>query len=441
MRYGKIFLIVVLVAGKQSVASAQSGGLLNKAKEKVKEKIEQQPFRNTLAAAKAGTVDTTNSVKNSLVLDTKWEIGSSNGYTSGGFRYDIEMLEKDKPISPYVHMRKVDETGVFHFAKDYPELKNIIEPENKSINISFSSAPYKGGKGIEASQFNSGTGHIYARLQVAGGITIKEALKLSGDLSKLTVNFYVYPQQGDVIGVRDNQAAIILNASQINNPAIDFDIKPAPDNITSYINPADRYDFYLSQFPFMHDNSFFAKNGNYKIAVKITTAIKDGWGNPTGKVLEVMNSFDYVFEAKDAKTVYDEGQQVMKALQTGIRYTPEPMPREWKQASAAPAVAGYTAAKYNQLYNKHYKDVKIIKIYLAPVAGSPWKVIMSNDNIMPSYKYCTQTVFFFVKDAAGNCYYHPCDLRQDYAGGGTYSDIFLAVFDEEKVYVNCSELK
>jgi hypothetical protein len=440
MKFKKIFLFAALAVLNQSIAYTQSGGLLNKVTKKVKEKIVQQSAGNLSAAAGVDTENSTGIAKNSLGLDTKWEIGSANGYTSGGLRYDIEMLEKEKPISPYVHMRKVDEAGAFHFAKDYPELKNIVEPENKNINIRFSSAPYKGGNGIAASQFNSATGHIYARLQVTGG-TIKEAFKLSGGIAKLNVHFYIYPGEGDVVGARENQSTITLNASQANQSVIDFDIKPAPDNITSYINPADRYDFYLSQFPFMHDNSFFAKNGNYKVAVKITAAIKDDWGNPTGKVLEVMNSFDYVFEAKDAKMVYDEGQQVMKALQTGIRYSPKPMPKEWKLTTSTPALAGYTAAKYNQLYNNYYKDIKIIKTYLAPAAGSLWKVVMGNDNIMPSYKYCTQTVFFFVKDAVGNCYYHPCDLRQDYAGGGTYGGIFLAVFDEEKVYVNCNEVK
>lgn len=157
--------------------------------------------------------------------------------------------------------------------------------------------------------------------------------------------------------------------------------------------------------------------------------------------MELMNLFDYKFDVKDAKQIIDEGQAVRKAIQSGIRFSPKPMPKEWSLSSSASVVAGYTAAKYNQQYSQHYKDVKIVKTYLSSTAGASWKVIMSNDNVMPAYKYCTQAVYFFVKDASGNCYYHPCDLRQDYTGGGTYGPVYLAVFDEEKVYVNCGEMK
>lgn len=442
VKQSKFFLFAALLLVSHAVVHAQLGGLLKSVKDKAKDKTSGKPESTPTNGTNTtnGVSSSENPVLNKKAEESKWEMGSSKGYSSGGLRYDMEMLEREKPIPPYQHIRKVGEPGVFHFAKDYPELNTIADPVPGNLAIDFSSAPFKGGAGVPASAFNSSTSHIYARLRVTGS-TVAEVLKLTGDLSKLKVHFYVYPSDGDDIHPWEHQTVIILNAAQIKQSFLDFDIKPSPDNITRYINPTDRFDFYLSQFPFIHSNQFFTKSGNYKIGIKVASELKDDWGNPTGKQLEVMNSFDYTFDVKDAKSVYDEGQVVMKSLQNGIKFSPKPLPKEWKLPSVAPAVTGYTAAKYNQLYNNYYKDVKIIKTYLAPAAGAPWKVIMSNDNVMPSYKYCTQTVFFFVKDASGNCYYHPCDLRQDYTGGGTYGVIYMAVFDEEKVYLNCAEMK
>jgi hypothetical protein len=432
-------------------ATAQLGGLINRTKDKLKDKVTNGTDKIKNSGTKTGTDNsetgsgngvsgTVNNVKKQVAAETEWQIGGDEGYSSGGIKYNLDMLEREKPISPYQHMRKVGETGCFHFAKDYAELKGIAEPEPANYTVSFSSEPFKGGNGTPAAKFTSAEGHIYARLQIKGA-GIKEFFKLGDDDMKLTVDFYSYETGGDEIRSWRQQTTIYLKAGDAAKSVIDFDIKPAPSAITSYYDPKDKYSFYLSQFPFIHDQRFFSKSGNYTVGVRVVAALKNEWGVITGQKIEAMGTFDYAFAVKDVKTIYDEGQVVMKALQTGIKLSPKPMPKEWKQASAAPAVPGYTAAKYNELYSRYYKDVKIVKTILAPTAGATWKVIMSNDNIMPAYKYCTQTVFFFVKDAAGNCYYHPCDLRQDYAGGGTYSDIHLAVFDEEKVYVSCAEMK
>jgi hypothetical protein len=277
-------------------------------------------------------------------------------------------------------------------------------------------------------------------LQVTGA-TIKEALKLTGSNPKLNIDYFIYPAAGDVFKTWREQAIIYLTAELINKSTLDFDIMPKPNSITAYNNPEDKYSFYLSQFPFLHNNQFFPASGNYKVGIKIKSKLKDEWGNNNGESIEAVWLFDYAFDAKDAKTINDEGKVVMQALQSGIRFTSKPLPKEWSLKSAAPAVAGYTAVKYSQLYSNYYKGIKILKTYLSPTESTTWKVIMDNNNLFPSYKYSTQWVTFFVKDAEGKCYYHTCNLRQNYQGGGSYSAVHLAVFDEEKVYVSCDEIK
>jgi hypothetical protein len=435
----KNFLLLIFVAAS-TVSYAQLGNLIKKVKENVT-KDKTIPVKN-IPNIKTSTETSANAdVQNPLAKETEWQLAADGGYSESGARYSYEQVErKEKLLGPYTHIRKTGEQGCFHFAKDYSELQKITEPEIKNVTIIFSSEPFKGGNGTPAVQFNSSKSHIYACLKVDGS-NIKEVLKLNGDNPKLTVDFYVYPADVDEFYNMRGQTILYLNKELVKKSSIDFDIMPRLTGITIYNDPTDRYMFYISFFPQMHTKEYFLKSGNYRIGVKVSAPLTDEWGNNTGKKAETMGFFDYAFEVKDAQAILDEGQMVRKSIQSGVKFTPKPMAKEWKMQSAAPVISGYTAAKYNQLYTNYYKDVKIIKTYLSQAAGAAWKVIMSNDNVMPAYKYCTQTVFFFVKDASGNCYYHPCDVRQNYTGGGTYGPMQLAVFDEEKVYVNCEEMK
>jgi hypothetical protein len=364
-----------------------------------------------------------------------------NGGSFGGFSYTVQQLENEKPIGPYRHIRKKGESGNFHFAKDYPELKNIAEPEIANASLIFSSTPFNKGASKPAGSFSSASGYIYARLETKGR-SIKEALQIGGQIPKLKVDLYFYPDGGDEIWNKDGNpfAFLYLNEELMSKSTIDFDIRPSVATITANYNPRDRYSYYLPPFALVHTQEFFPKSGKYKIGVRVVSDIYDEWGKNTYKQLEVAGNFDYEINAKEAPAIFEEGQQVVKALQTGMRKLPKPLPAQWKMNSAASVVPGYSVAKYNQLYQGFYKDVKIVKTVLIPAPGAAWKVV-SNDNIVPTYKYCTQTVYFFVKDKEGNCYYHPCDLRQDYSGGGTYGPMHLAVFDEERVYVKCEEMK
>jgi hypothetical protein len=435
-------------------ASAQLGGLINKAKDKASEiKTITGGKKNTAGGSNtvevnsgSNTVTGNNRMEegkqtlDAVKTQVKFEMAGDDGYSSGGIKYPVDELQREKPIEPYRHVRRVGEPGSFHFARDYAELKGIAEPELKNVSLRFSSTPFKGGAGTPATQFSStAASHIYARLE-AKGTSIKEALQISGEVLKLTVDFYVYPDNSDELKSWKGQSTLYVTEEQIAKSVLDFDIRPSANSITPYYNPKDRYSYYLSSFPNIHNNQFFPSSGKYMIGVRVVSDVNNEWGAFTGKKLEIMGGFEYSVNVKEAKAVYEEGQVVMQTLQNGMRKLPKPMPKEWKMSSAAPVVAGYTAAKYNQLYMNYYKGVKIVKTVLAPAAGTPWKIV-SNDNIIPTYKYCTQTVYFFVKDAEGNCYYHPCDLRQDYAGGGTYGPVHLAVFDEERVYVKCEEMK
>jgi hypothetical protein len=441
MKSWKMILLIMVCSMKMVCGYTQLGNLINKAKENIPQvkTIQNKPATDTKPAPVA--LQDAEAVRIKNQQETEWEVATTGGYSGSGARYSYEQVVKyEKRLNAYTHIRKAGELGCFHFAKDYKELQPITQPVINNVYIIFSSEPFIGGKGAPATVFNSAKSHIYARLQV-NGASIKEALKLSGENPVLKVDYYIYPTEGDEIASFRDQVSLYLTSGFTDKSVIDFDIMPRPNSITAYNNPADKYSYYLSQFPFLHNNQYFPTNGNYKIGIRISSPEKDDWGNNNGNILETMGFFDYTFEAKDAKAIYDEGQIVMKTLQEGIRFTPKPLPKEWGLTSSAPVVAGYTVSKYNQLYSNFYKGGKIIKTYMSPAGAATWKVIMDNNNLFPAYKYCTQWVTFFVKDAQGRCYYHTCNLRQDYQGGGNYGAMHLAVFDEEIVYLSCGDMK
>ncbi len=452
MKVKKITTILLCCIVTATTTYAQIGGLINKARNKageIKSIANQAGLGGAVNSQGQNTggknANVNNGVKgaiNKTIQSSNFELAGQDGYDEMPLKYNMDMLDREKPIGPYRHIRKAGEKGNFHFARDYRELDGIAEPEIKNATITFSSTQFKGGPGTPQTKFSSSKdSHIYARLETKGN-SIKDALKISGDGLKLTVDFYLYPVGSDVIKDRPGlgTCTLFLMPEHASRSILDFDIKPALNSVTPYYDPRDRYAFYIPYFSLMHSQEFFKSSGKYLIGVRVVSDVRDEWGNVTGKKLEVMGSFEYDMNVGDAKNVYDEGQAVLKKLQNGMRTLPKPMPKEWNMASAASVVPGYNIAKYNQLYMSFYKNVKIVKTIIKPVAGATWKVI-SNDNIIPTYKYCTQTVYFFVKDQEGNCYYHPCDLRQDYSGGGTYGPMHLAVFDEERVYVKCEEMK
>lgn len=373
------------------------------------------------------------------VFSERFELPGDDGYSAGGKSYEVSELRTELPLKPYRHIRKLGETGCFHFAKDYDALKHLTEPEVVEAQIIFSATPFSSAHFIASSKFSSSAGAIYARLST-GNRTLKEALQISGELFRLSVDIYVYAEGSDELKSWRQQSTLYLSADQVNQRVLDFDIKPSVDRITGYYSSKDKYSFYVSPFPQIHNQQFFPTSGTYKIAIRLGSEVKNDWGEFSGNRVEVMGWFEYIFQVKDARNVFEEGQQVLKKLQEGMRKLPSLVTPIWKQVSSPSIVTGYSQARYEQLYTNYYKDVKIIKTVLAAPGGVSWKIV-SNDNLIPTYKYCTQTVYFFVKDSEGNCYYHPCELRQDYAGGGRYGPVHLAVFDDERIYVKCEELR
>jgi hypothetical protein len=291
---------------------------------------------------------------------------------------------------------------------------------------------------------------IYGRIQLNSG-TIKEALKIAEKDNKHPFYYYdydlfIYKNKKEVYHNRIWNT-ILLRDDELNKDYLNFDILPDPKKVSTIYSATSDFCCGKSTVPLYSSVSpeVFATEGVYKVELLIrNSAIKDQWGKaitdeskwPTFDI-----DFDFTFSNNDIATLkknYEAASTVAQEKFKTAGAMAAELPDSWTAKSGAP-IAGYSAAKYNQLYVKYYPAVKIIKTYMTNDAG--WSVIKDNDNILPRYKYSSQWVTYFVKNTKGECYYHTCNLRQNYEGGGRYGAAFLTVFDEEIKYLDCEKMK
>jgi hypothetical protein len=291
---------------------------------------------------------------------------------------------------------------------------------------------------------------IYGRIQLNSG-TIKEALKIADKDDKHPFYYYDY----DLFIYKNKKEVyhnviwntILLRDDELNNNYLNFDILPDPKKVNTIYSATADFCCGKSTVPLYSSFSpqVFATEGVYKIEVLIrNSAMKDQWGKAItdeSKWPAFDMDFDFTFSNNDIATLkknYEAAEEVAKEKFRTAGASAETLPDSWAAKSGTP-IAGYSASKYNQLYLKYYPGAKIIKTFMTNDGG--WAVIKDNDNILPRYKYSSQWVTYFVKNAKGECYYHTCNLRQNYEGGGRYSAAFLAVFDEEIKYLDCEKMK
>jgi hypothetical protein len=291
---------------------------------------------------------------------------------------------------------------------------------------------------------------IYGRIQLNSG-TIKEALKIAEKDNKHPFYYYdydlfIYKNKKEVYHNRIWNT-ILLRDDELNKDYLNFDILPDPKKVSSIYSATSDFCCGKSTVPLYSSVSpeVFATEGVYKVELLIrNSAIKDQWGKaitdeskwPTFDI-----DFDFTFNNNDIATLKKNYEAASTLAQEKFKTAgamAAELPDSWTAKSGAP-MAGYSAAKYNQLYVKYYPAAKIIKTYMTNDGG--WSLIKDNDNILPRYKYSSQWVTYFVKNSNGECYYHTCNLRQNYEGGGRYSAAFLAVFDEEIKYLDCGKMK
>ncbi len=440
-----MFLLTVIILNTQ----AQIGSLLKKAKEKVTEK---KTTTTPAATTPAVGNKTTNEVPENKNSNKQFEEGIFNfpdptyGNSYSGIALNIyKIKERYGVLASLAHVKKVTEKGTFHFAKDYTELKELINDEHlANASIQFSSIPFTNGRGDGKTSFSSSSDHIYALLETKTG-TIKEAFKISSDENvNLTLQYYLYSNDADKIvgNFQTSSYNFTLTPQMAKEKYIVIDVMPQKEKATLYRFGKDGFNSTFSDFAYLHKQEIFTKTGEYKVRLNIKTAITDEWGKAKeNETIEADGFFDYNFAIKDAKAKLAEGQEVFVYMKENINNAPVAIPTQWTEKSAVPAM-GYTQDKLVQMFRNHFdgklSDFSLVKFHTKNSNGG-W-TIEKNDLGIPLYRYSAQWYTVFMSSKVGkSCFYQGFGLRQNYAGGGTYGDVFVDIAPYK--YLKCEEMK
>jgi hypothetical protein len=442
-------LCFVLFLAFASNTQAQLGGLLKKVKDKATEK--KTTTTTTISDGGNKTPETvTNTNKNKQLeqgtfLFPERYNGNSIGYNSNNFINLYKIKEQYRALESLSHVRKEGEKGTFHFAKDYPELKSLINDEHiVNATIQFSGTPFKNGKGDGKTSFNSNGEPIYALLQAKTG-TIKDVFNIKTDENiRFSFKYYVYSDDADKLtgNFTTSTGNFIVTPQMAKENYLLLDVMPAKEDAVVYTNKEMGFNSTASSFAYLHTQENFSKSGNYKIRLVLLTPYTDEWGKPiSGTSMDCNGFFDYTFSTKDAKTRVDEGSELYSYMKENINNAPVALPDEWSEKSS-PLTMGVTQAKlvemYRNIYNDKLADFTLVKFHATNRTGG-WN-IQKNDLGIPSYRYSNQWYTIFMKSKNGKaCFYQGFGLRQNYEGGGQYGASFI---DKETFkYVKCEEMK
>lgn len=405
-------------------SAGQLGGLLKKTKDKVTAPTQTnkaETVENTRAVAEA---DKTGSMPANEKTETTFYLYDQQyGYRSGGSNYTVANLKAQNiRFTPYSYVRKSEEKGSFHFAKDYPEFTAITEPVNNDLSITFSNKTFTGGGEIITNSFTSANG-IYAKFTATKG-TLKEALKIADNDDGIILQFVLYDDADETINAFTTIEKFQLTAAQANGKSITFDIIPSVPNFSQ----GKQSDFWVGTFAYNHKEYIFKRNGNYKVGLFLKNEKVDHWGKPIyGDDIVFANFFDYNFSANDAPGIVKEASEVNDIKQKSVKNVITPLPKQWTEKSS-PLVMGVTQAQLIAIYQNSFSDKMdahaVVKFHASSSSGG-WTTV-NNDFGIPIYRYSNQWYTVFIKYANGKtCFYQGFGLRQAYNGGGTYGQTII----------------
>jgi hypothetical protein len=427
----KQLLCIALLFVTTITTQAQLGGLLKKAKDKVTEK-KATPSTVPNEAVQNSEVVSTTVTSNATTFQM---YDQQYGYRSAGLGNSVAYFKKqNKTFSPYEHIRKSDETGTFHFAKDYPELASVMEPLDNNVSIIFSNTPFSNNNNKVTNSFTS-KDMIYAKISVANG-TIKDALKI-GENDDINFGFVLY--NDETIQTKEQIIGLAITPAQANSKSITVDILP---DVQLYKN-GKQGDFWGgAMFAGMHDQYTLSKNGTYKIGFYVKNEKVDDWGKPIwGDNIIYSNYFDYNFRVIDAAAVVKEADLLNDLRISAIKNVITPLPKQWTEKTSTTAM-GFTQAQLITMYENSFStklDPHTVVKFHASSSNGGWTT-QNNDYGIPIYRYSNQWYTIFVKYANGTaCFYQGFGLRQQYNGGGTYGKAFI---DKTEYHMTeCAQMK
>jgi hypothetical protein len=384
--------------------------------------------------------------------DSKWQYCA---IPEGNWSYDVlnkqDLLAaitretgRDK-IPPYFRVKKQEEEGNFHFAKDYTELKDITEDPFLYGQLYFSDKPFGNNSNGARTGFTSHDA-IYGRLEVNGG-KFAEVFGIpdkKDDKKVRTIGLRMQLYYGDkLISSSTASQYLLISDDDKEKRAINFDVKPDASKVSS-VFPLDFYagDYvYNAPLYYMHnvnEGANFKKPGKYTVRHIFFNKVVDAWGNEKkGLEREVIADFEYEYKESDVPAIikaHKETTERVKAIFLSVDKLPEVFAHPAKVNDAE-----VTYEKIKTILKRDLPDRTIMKVAIAEGAGPLWEV-EKNDLGLPRQKWFNRKIHIAYK-WNDKCYVGTVDLIHSYTGGGGYGPLQVGYTSEKDKLIDCSKVK
>lgn len=357
----------------------------------------------------------------------------------------VQRLTKRSKIPPYYRVKKAEETGDFHFAKDYPELKDITEDPFLYGRLYFSDKPFTNNHTGAKTAFTSHD-QIYGRLEVNNG-KLAEVFGIpekKDGKAVVTIGLKMLLYFGDKL-ITSNTVSkyLLLSPEDMTATAINFDVKPDPARMTSiftldFYRGDDVYDAPLYYIHNVNAGANFKQPGKYIVRHIFYNAGVDAFGNEKkGLEKEVIADFAYEFSDSDLPAIikaHKEASEKVKTLYFSVDKLPD--------VFAKPAKPEDPAVSYENIKSILKRDLPnrtIMKVAIGQGSGPVWE-IEKNDLGLPRQKWFNRKIHIVYK-REDKCYIGTVDLIEPYSGAGTYGKLQVGYTSEKDKIIDCSKVK
>ncbi|HEX6193034.1 MAG TPA: hypothetical protein VFZ42_11755 [Chitinophagaceae bacterium] len=306
----------------------------------------------------------------------------------------------------------------------------------------FSTQPFSNGHDANKNDFTS-RDFIYGRIET------NQPLKDAFNMSSIKTEYNYLQATYRIIRVEDNREKYMQQSLYIridngveNNTAFNFDILPAADKAKTTISLLE--DFSTGQCagiftPFLSNNDYFWKNGEYKVAVSIYLKSYNAYGtlDDTEKWPDITGEFTFHFDMNDVAAQIKNSQAADASVkENSLRMDKLP---DYFSSPAKISDPELTSARIMAILKRDLSSVNITKVVIPPFDGT-LKDIAKNEFGVILYRYVRPYVRVIYKEN-GKCYLGSVSLKEDYAGGGKYGPLKLNKFWGTEGLLDCSLVK
>lgn len=314
--------------------------------------------------------------------------------------------------------------------------------------VYFSTTPFSGSNAGSRSSFTSQE-FIYGRLE------LNRSISETFGLGNMPKRDYYYLKYVVFIGNEEKGIGphtgnhLFVSKEDASKNYLNFDVWPDGSNVNTVLAVVD--EMWNYKFPATlvseHDvRSKLPRNGDYPVRVVLFQANFDDYGQPRfdeDPLPYAAGQFTFQFSAKDWNAMNENYKRAVDNAETARnkKDTRKTLP-DWWGKNKAPADAKLSAARLTALL-KIYAG-KWDRVYLNQFAWdsySPpvWK-IQKDEYGLPSYRYAPYIWALYKDNKDGMCYYGSHSIREDYAGAGTYGQLYLNMMSD-RTYVDCGAIR